>query len=275
MERAAGEVSSSQVIAASICFQGGSSAKTRTIFGVRDSRILGMPGQATASAARPAVTRIAAVAGLLIVAAFTFGRAPGAEFVVRALADRLPASVVPDVLSDILKCGMAALLAAIAFVVARRPPSFYGMRRIGKEDALAVLKTLSALFAAVIVFRLIQDPFFSAPLPSGEGDAEQMPLLYGLVDAIVAGLTEEFVFRGFLIEELGELSRNRSLAAFVSVVAFGVAHVGSGYGWSVDLVYPTLCGGALSALYLWRRNLWACVVMHIGLDVLYAALRAI
>jgi membrane protease YdiL (CAAX protease family) len=149
------------------------------------------------------------------------------------------------------------------------------MRRVTKQDVFAILKTLSVLFAGVIVFGLLQEHLSPAAPAGMDGDAEELPLIYGLVDAVIAGLTEEFAYRGYLIEELGELSRNRFLAAVVSVVAFGLAHVGSGYGWSIELFYPVLCGIAFTALYLWRRNLWACVLMHIGLDALYAVLHAI
>ena len=230
--------------------------------------------ESTDSAAHPTVTRIAAVAGLLLVTAFTFNKAPGGGFLTRALTGRLPASVPSDTVADIVKSAYTAVLALLAFGVARRRPAFFGMRRIGKQDVLAIWKALSVLFATVIVLRLLQQDVLPTAPAATDGRAQAPPLAYGLAGAVVAGLSEEFAYRGYLIEELGDLSGSRILAAAVSVVAFALAHVGSDYGWSLELLYPTLCGIALTALYLWRRNLWACVFMHIGLDALYAILHA-
>jgi membrane protease YdiL (CAAX protease family) len=94
-----------------------------------------------------------------------------------------------------------------------------------------------------------------------------------LADAIAAGVTEEFLYRGYLIEELGELLTSRTFAAVASILTFTFAHVSAGYGWSIDLVYPGIYGVALTSLYLWRRNLWVCIFMHAGLDVIYTLLH--
>jgi membrane protease YdiL (CAAX protease family) len=218
--------------------------------------------------------RIAAGAGFLIVAAFSLNHAPGLDGLARLLLDQpwFP----PPLRSDVFKCALAAALAFVGFAGAGRRPVFYGMRAIAKPDAIAMLKTLAALFSAVIVLRSVQAYLF----PAGSGgagpvDAEDLPLAYGLAGAVVAGLTEEFAYRGYLIEELDALTGRRALAAGLSVVVFGLAHVGSGYGWSVELIYPTIYGLAMTVLYLWKRNLWVCVLMHTGLDALYAWFHAV
>lgn len=218
------------------------------------------------------VRKVAAVVGLLIVTALSFGKAPGFGVVGQALLERpwFP----PPLLSDVVKSGLAVMLAFIAFAVARRRPAFYGVRRIAKQDVVAMLKTLAALLALVIVLKELQTYLLPAASGAPDGDSDDLPLVLGLVSAGLAGLTEEFAYRGYLIEELGELSRSRPFAAAISVVAFGFAHVNSGYGWSIDLIYPALYGLALTILYLWRRNLWVCVLLHASQDVVYALFHA-
>jgi len=104
---------------------------------------------------------------------------------------------------------------------------------------------------------------------AGETDARSAsPLALGLASAIVAGICEEFIYRGFLIEELGELLRNRSVAAAISVVVFALAHQ-SVYGWSVASVYPGLIGLVITILYLRRGSLPICILMHASLDAVY------
>ena len=46
---------------------------------------------------------------------------------------------------------------------------------------------------------------FDASASSAATDADDIPLALGLTSAVVAGISEEFMYRGFLIEELGEL----------------------------------------------------------------------
>jgi membrane protease YdiL (CAAX protease family) len=219
----------------------------------------------------PGIVRGAgSIAGLLLVlTAFTFNKAPGLSRLAAALLDE-PWALV----SDVLKLCMTAILAMIAFGITRRRPSFYGMRCIVRQDMVMMFKTLAALFAVIVVVRALQG-YPSPSLPQGgDSDGEQLPLVFGLLSAIVAGVTEEFVFRGYLIEELAELSGKRTLAAVVAVLAFGVAHVGSGYGWTFELMYPVLSGLALTILYLRTGNLWICALMHTSLDAVYALLHA-
>ena len=235
-------------------------------------RLIATP-QDTDSARMPVnVRRVAAIAGMLIVAAMSFGKAPGFGILAQRLLDRpwFPSSFI----SELLKSSLAVALAVVAFGIARRKPAFFGMRRIAKDDIFAMLKTLSVLFATVIVLKGLQNYLFPSAPSGTEVETEELPLVYGLISAIVAGVTEEFVYRGYLIEEFGELSGRRTLAAVISVLVFALAHVGSGYGWSIELIYPALYGLALTVLYLWRRNLWVCVLMHIGLDALYAFFHA-
>jgi membrane protease YdiL (CAAX protease family) len=68
------------------------------------------------------------------------------------------------------------------------------------------------------------------------------------VIAATAGVFEEFIYRRFIIEELGELIRSRRLAAAVAVVFFASVHYGD-RGWSLELIYPGLIGAVITVLY--------------------------
>jgi membrane protease YdiL (CAAX protease family) len=209
--------------------------------------------------------------GVLIVMVFPF---INFRFLVTLAAPLFNQSWFPAPLeSAVLKCALAATLAWFALAICRRKPAFFGMQHISKQDVFAMLKVWVSLYAAVIILKGIQ-AYFSAPDHLGaENEAEQIPLLWGLADSAAAGITEEFLYRGYLIEELGELLYSRMFAAAGSILAFTFAHVSAGYGWSIDLIYPGIYGVALTVLYLWRRNLWVCMLMHAGLDVIYTLLH--
>ena len=51
---------------------------------------------------------------------------------------------------------------------------------------------------------------------------------YGILLVLRAAVTEEILFRGYLIEKVRQVSGSRVLAVIVSVAAFTYAHLG---GW--------------------------------------------
>jgi len=161
---------------------------------------------------------------------------------------------------------VAAILAAIAFGLQRlRPRSF----RIGGLGGLDLLSAFGALVAALalsgIVSRLVAAPKLDlhriASLPLG--------VRVGLV--ITAAICEEFIFRGFAIEELGMLTGSRWFAALVSLAVFALGHTGV-YGFSTALLIPASVGLVITLLYMFRKSLPACMLVHGGMDALFLLL---
>jgi uncharacterized protein len=74
----------------------------------------------------------------------------------------------------------------------------------------------------------------------------------------------EVLFRGYAVERLEELTGNLNLAAISSCAVFAFAHVGP-WGWA-HLLIAGFGGGVLTALYLWRRNLWVNIIAHFIVD---------
>ncbi len=73
------------------------------------------------------------------------------------------------------------------------------------------------------------------------------------------------MYRAFAIEEINGLTGSWWLAGFLSWAAFTLGHIDR-YGWTPALLIPAIAGGMLTLLYLWRRNLPLCMVMHFLLD---------
>ena len=72
------------------------------------------------------------------------------------------------------------------------------------------------------------------------------------------------MFRGYFIERVEELTGSMWLAAILSCVLFGLNHA-SGWGFGAVFV-DTAVASAYSVLYVWRRNLPACMVVHFATD---------
>jgi membrane protease YdiL (CAAX protease family) len=90
---------------------------------------------------------------------------------------------------------------------------------------------------------------------------------------LTAGITEEIMFRGYPIERLAELSGSLWLAALIPLTIFTLAHMG---GWTLShLVGVLFGGGLLTGLYLWQRDLAACMIAHVLIDSLIIFLPAL
>lgn len=113
-----------------------------------------------------------------------------------------------------------------------------------------------------IAFVLWKNGLFEAKAPAGQ--ILQWPLWLRLFMLVTAGVVEEALYRGFAIERLTALTGRRWLAALIALVAFVAAHVPF---WGASAIAtPIVGGGFFTLVYLWRRDLTACMVAHIAVD---------
>jgi len=108
-------------------------------------------------------------------------------------------------------------------------------------------------------------------MPASLSDLQKLaavPLGLRIVVVLTAAICEEFIYRGFGIEELAYLTGRRWLAGLLSLILFTVSHAGL-YGISAALIIPGLVGAVLTGLYLWRRNLLSCMLMHAIMDGIF------
>lgn len=113
-----------------------------------------------------------------------------------------------------------------------------------------------------IAFVLWKNGLFEARNPASQ--ILHWPLWLRLFMLITAGVVEEALFRGFAIERLSELTGRRWLAALIALAAFVAAHLPF---WGLSAVAtPIVGGGFFTLVYLWRRDLVACMVAHLMVD---------
>lgn len=96
---------------------------------------------------------------------------------------------------------------------------------------------------------------------AGISQLAQIPI--GLRGGIVltAGIAEELLFRGYPIERLTTLTGRLGLSAFIAYVVFVLLHIPFwGLGVTIQI---GVWRGIVTVLYVKRRNLAACMLMHI------------
>ncbi len=149
-----------------------------------------------------------------------------------------------------------AALVLYILVVERRSLASVGLRRpVGADITWAMIFAGMGLGASSLVAGLLP------PTPS-TGMAQLMalplPVIVGIV--ITTATTEELLFRGYPVERLGEATGSIWIGVAFSLGLFVLPHVlFFGPTWLLQQgVGVVLAYG----LYVWRRNLFASMVMH-------------
>jgi membrane protease YdiL (CAAX protease family) len=173
----------------------------------------------------------------------------------------------PGALRLILVWTWTAVIALIVFGIQRRSPKFIGLRGFRAYDAVELL---AALIVALVLIGLI-GRFITRTPPEALDDEVEVALWIRLAIAVTAGITEEFLYRGFLIEEGGQLIGSRPVAGVVQAVAFAAGHWDQGWAWA--FLSPGLFGTVLTLWYFRRRSLPLCMLLHAFFDVCYVLVQ--
>lgn len=91
-------------------------------------------------------------------------------------------------------------------------------------------------------------------IPQGGGQ-----IALALLFLIVVAVTEETLFRGYLIHRLQQVTGSVTAAVLVSSALFSLGH---GYQGASGLLTAGLLGVILAGIYLWRGSLVAPMVLH-------------
>ncbi len=93
---------------------------------------------------------------------------------------------------------------------------------------------------------------------------------WALLLAIVAGIGEELLFRGFLPYAFADLGVPLPAAFLLPVAIFGLCHL---YQGPVGVIATTLAGLLLTALYLISGSLLVAMAVHVAIDVIGLVIR--
>ena len=79
-----------------------------------------------------------------------------------------------------------------------------------------------------------------------------------------AGFTEEFVFRGYLQQQMEAWTGSRSAALLIQAIGFGIGHAYQGIR---NVLVITVLGALYGGLFLWRRSTRPGMLAHAWSDV--------
>ena len=99
----------------------------------------------------------------------------------------------------------------------------------------------------------------SEPGPSYFHVGGHWQLALAVVLVVVVAVSEELIFRGYLINRLRTATGNTAAAVALSSVIFALGH---GYEGSLGVITVGVMGLIFSLIYLWRQSLVVPIVLH-------------
>jgi membrane protease YdiL (CAAX protease family) len=163
-----------------------------------------------------------------------------------------------------------ALVCLILFFVWRNgePVSVLGWRprHWGRDIVLGILLYFPLVSVIGLLESLLHEaglPEPSTPGPSFFDIRGRWEVVLAVVLVIVVAVSEETIFRGYLILRLRTVTRSTAAAVVLSSVIFAMGH---GYEGSLGVVTIGVMGLILSLIYLWRKSLVTPIVLHFFQD---------
>ncbi|MFQ3663672.1 MAG: type II CAAX endopeptidase family protein [Chloroflexaceae bacterium] len=156
---------------------------------------------------------------------------------------------------------LALILLGIVLFWERQPLASIGIKRMSWRD---VIWAIVAFLVGAVSF------VFTAPIVNALGlgttsdsitQLAQVPISLRIGIVITAGVTEEILFRGYPIERLKDVTGRLAWGAVIAYLVFVVLHIPFwGIGGTIQIGVWSI---VVTVLYIKRRNLFSCMLMHI------------
>lgn len=161
---------------------------------------------------------------------------------------------------------LSAILLVYVMAIERRPLSSINLvAPTGKSLLWGLAAGFLMLAGGALFFMVLLPALGLEEKQDAVNEIAALPTWFRLLIVLRAATFEELTFRGFAIERLSELTGRRWLAAAISLTVFTLAHLAF-WGW-VHLIFVAYAALILTGLYLWRRDLAACMIAHFLTDL--------
>lgn len=160
-----------------------------------------------------------------------------------------------------------ALVALLLYII--RHKERLGWDSVGLNRAQpgnTALWIFLALLGVAVAITLSLGAIHLFGLRFGSADAkgfDALPLGVKVLVFVRAGIAEELFYRGYALERLLSLVRNRWVAIGLPLVIFAIFHYSQGAG---GVLIAFLTGAVMTAVYLRKRNLWVNMITHFLVD---------
>ncbi len=156
-----------------------------------------------------------------------------------------------------------AVLVILAYVLfaERRPLSSIGFRRPrGWDIGWGVIFAVVMIVGSGVIFAVILPALHLQPNQAVVASIVSTPVWLRVAMVTRAAVCEEILFRGYPLQRLTEWTGSVWPAGLITWALFTYAHL-AGWG-AAHLIMAGFAGAMLTALYMWRRNIWINILAH-------------
>ena len=164
-----------------------------------------------------------------------------------------------------------SLLALILFFLWRNKEVIghigWTVQHVWRDLAIGAVLFVPMFFGATQLEQFLSRLGFSSParpLPSLEPSRSTPEMLLALVLVTTVALTEESIFRGYLLLRFQAITRSPFWSVILTAVVFSLGH---GYEGTAGVITVGAMGLVFCLVYLWRKSLVAPVTMHFLQDL--------
>jgi membrane protease YdiL (CAAX protease family) len=139
--------------------------------------------------------------------------------------------------------------------------------RVWREIGIGVLLFAPIFYGAAYLERALQALGFSVPatpLPSSLQASGAADYILAIFLVLVVAISEETIFRGYLMLRLRAFRPSNAVAILVSSAIFMLGH---GYEGAAGVLTVFAMGMAYAAIYAWRKSLVASMTIHFLQDL--------
>jgi membrane protease YdiL (CAAX protease family) len=172
-----------------------------------------------------------------------------------------------------------ALLSLILFFVWRnREPILrlgWTFKHGWRDILLGIGLSIPVFFGAMFLERLLIGLGLtvpSTPTPSFLTPMDTTQILLATLLVMVVAVTEETIFRGYLMLRFKAITASSAVAVLLSAFIFSLGH---GYEGSAGIITVGTMGVVFALVYLWRKSLVAPITMHFVQDFVSIVLMAL
>jgi membrane protease YdiL (CAAX protease family) len=158
---------------------------------------------------------------------------------------------------------VALALGVIAVVVwwEKKPLTEMGIRRQSRRSIIIALSAsiVIAVGGTLLGFGIIK--IFALPMPKFMPEIlSAFPVWFSIWLVVSGSIAEEVLYRGFVIERLGQLTGSVWVGAGITLLWFTLMHLPLGIVYTASIVLPNSI--LITLLYIWRRDLVATIIVH-------------
>lgn len=141
-----------------------------------------------------------------------------------------------------------------------------------RDILIGALLFVPMFYGADLLEQLLQSIGFSVPstpLPTTPQATGMGEFILALILVVVVAISEETIFRGYLIDRLQAFVPSQALAVIGSAIIFMLGH---GYEGSAGVLTVGAMGVVFGLVYAWRKSLVAPITMHFLQDLVVIAI---